>query len=110
MIPHEKLTGQGPRYTRVFGGRLATFILVFCFLLVSCVLSCTLVQAQSAVESTASVSGKVFDPSGAVVMGASVTLHDSERATQQTSTTVDDGSYIFTGLLAGHFAIEITAP
>jgi carboxypeptidase family protein len=58
---------------------------------------------------TASVSGSVVDPSDAVVTGATVILHDTERGTQQTSTTGADGSYTFPGVLPGQYRIEVAA-
>jgi len=61
-------------------------------------------------QSTASISGTVFDPSRAVVAGATVILHDDERGAQQNSATNDDGSYAFPTLPPSHYRLEIHAP
>jgi len=61
-------------------------------------------------QSPASISGTVFDPSGAVVTGATVILHDDERGAQQSSATNADGSYAFPALPPGHYRIEVHAP
>jgi hypothetical protein len=59
---------------------------------------------------TASISGTVFDPSGAVVSGATVILQDTEHRVQPRSATNDDGSYAFPALPPGHYRIEIHTP
>src|SRR6266702_4315300 len=59
---------------------------------------------------TSSISGTIVDPSGAVVAGATVILHDTEHGAHQRSTTNNDGSYTFPALAPGHYYIEIHSP
>jgi hypothetical protein len=58
---------------------------------------------------TASLRGKVFDQSGAVVPRATVTVTGPE-GTPKTTTTKDDGSYSFSGLTAGQYTVQAKAP
>ena len=61
-------------------------------------------------QETASISGTVSDPSGAVVPNAKVTLTQQETGTTQTSTTNGDGLYDVPGLPVGHYTLAVTAP
>ena len=56
----------------------------------------------------AGVSGRVTDPSGAVVAGATITLRDESGKTRQT-TTGTDGSFHLTELPAGRYDLMATA-
>jgi len=56
---------------------------------------------------SATISGTVIDPSGAVVPGAAVNLLCEETGVQQVASTNSDGSYLFSALPAGHYEIEI---
>jgi Carboxypeptidase regulatory-like domain len=56
----------------------------------------------------AGVSGRVTDPSGAVVAGATITLRDASGKTRQT-TTGTDGSFHLTELPAGRYDLMATA-
>ncbi len=58
-------------------------------------------------QSTASISGIVADPSGAVVAGAEVVLHNSGNGAQQVTTVAAEGSYRFANLAPGRYRIEI---
>ena len=96
MTPDKEFLGPTRTCSTVLVGLLAIFSLISC---------------QSALaSSTASISGTVFDPSGAIVAGATVILHDAEHGVQQSSATNDDGSYAFPALPQGHYRIEVTAP
>ncbi len=46
-------------------------------------------------QSSSGVTGTVTDPSGAIVPGATVVLHDTKTNKEQTTVTNDDGSYKF---------------
>ena len=59
--------------------------------------------------STATVSGAVLDPSGAVIPGASVTLQASADGQEQQTVTNGDGSYSFSGVAPGEYRIRIEA-
>ena len=56
----------------------------------------------------AGVSGRITDPSGAVVAGATITLRDGSGKTRQT-TTGTDGSFHLTELPAGRYDLMATA-
>ena len=57
---------------------------------------------------TASVRGRVTDPSGAIVPGASVTL-TAQSGGMQTATASTDGSYEFKNLTPGAYELAVTA-
>lgn len=67
---------------------------------------CTSCAAQA---QTASLRGKVFDQSGALVPQATVTITGPEGP-PKTTTTANDGSYSFSGLTAGRYRIQAKAP
>ena len=67
-------------------------------------------SSSSFASNTASVSGTVVDPSGAVVRAAIVTIRNSDTGVQQSRTTDAEGLYAFPALPAGHYQIEIAAP
>ena len=53
--------------------------------------------------------GKVTDPSGAVVAGASVSLTDHETGVRRNATTGGSGNYAFGGLPFGNYDIVVQA-
>lgn len=63
--------------------------------------------ATAQVSINGSLSGRVVDPSGAAVAGASVTLTNAQNGQQQTATTGDDGVYNFPRLAAGVYSLRI---
>lgn len=56
---------------------------------------------------TAGLKGTVADETGAVVPGIKVTLNG---ATSKTVVTANDGTYSITGLPAGNYTVQVTAP
>src|ERR1035438_464893 len=64
--------------------------------------------ASACAQTTASLSGVVADPSGAVVAGATMILRGS-NGVQKSSTTGGDGSYTFPGLLSGNYRLDVNA-
>ena len=56
----------------------------------------------------AGLSGRITDRSGAIVVGATITLRDASGKTRQT-TTGTDGSFHLTGLPAGQYELIATA-
>ncbi|MCI0628865.1 MAG: carboxypeptidase regulatory-like domain-containing protein [Acidobacteria bacterium] len=56
--------------------------------------------------STASITGVVRDPSGAVVPGAQVTVTQTETQLSRATTTDSDGSFTFTTLPVGSYKLE----
>lgn len=57
----------------------------------------------------AALQGVVFDPTGAAVQGASVTLTDS-RGDMQSTVTGDSGRFAFERVPAGNYQLQIDAP
>ena len=68
------------------------------------------VYGQSSAAFTATLSGRVTDPAGLAVKGATVTLTSPEQGILRTSSTEDAGLYIFTFLPAGVYVLEAKAP
>jgi hypothetical protein len=55
----------------------------------------------------ATISGRVADPSGAVVPGAAVQLQSAERGTLQETTTNSSGIYVFPAVQPGVYHIAV---
>src|SRR5579859_3674679 len=75
--------------------------LFFCLLLLS--------TATTWGQATTSVRGAVTDPSGGAIVGASVTLVNTDSKIERKSSTNEDGSYQFTFLPPGTYKLSITA-
>lgn len=56
------------------------------------------------------ISGTVFDPSGAVVPNAGVSLAGAEGAMTQKAVAGPAGEYRFTNLAAGSYRVEVSSP
>jgi hypothetical protein len=54
--------------------------------------------------------GTVFDPSGAVVPGATVTATDQNTGVTSTAQSTSAGTYVFPNLLIGAYTVEVQAP
>jgi Carboxypeptidase regulatory-like domain/TonB dependent receptor len=65
--------------------------------------------AALAQESTGSIAGKVADPSGAAIAGASVTARDVDRGTVWPTTTNQEGVYSFSRLPIGRYEVKVQA-
>ncbi len=70
------------------------------------IIVCTSWAAQA---QTASLRGKVFDQSGAIVPHATVTLTGPE-GTPKTTSTANDGSYSFSSLTVCQYTVQAKAP
>lgn len=64
--------------------------------------------ASAAAAQLASLRGRVQDPTGAIVPGASIVLSNAGGQTRKT-TGAADGSYLFTGLAPGPYTVEASA-
>ena len=79
-----------------------------------CCLLCCLISAfglnapAGAQVETATLSGTVTDPSGAVIAGAQVRARRIETNTESTSTTNGSGIYLIVGLQPGHYRIFVS--
>jgi Carboxypeptidase regulatory-like domain len=80
-------------------------IIAFCIALVS--LTAPIVWSQT--TTTGGVAGVVTDPSGAVVVDATVTLKDLHRGTTQDAKTNKEGSYRFDLLVPGTYSVSATS-
>jgi hypothetical protein len=60
-------------------------------------------------EVSASITGVVTDPSGAVVMGASVVARDLDRGTTWPTSTNEQGGYLFPRVPAGRYEVKVEA-
>lgn len=56
------------------------------------------------------LSGLVTDASGAVVAGATITLHSSSGAATQIATTSSDGYFALPAVPPGHYDLRVTSP
>ena len=60
--------------------------------------------------SIATVTGRIADPSGAVVVGAQVKITAVDTATVHVAVTDSAGAYSFPSLTIGAYTLEVTAP
>lgn len=72
------------------------------FLLASCFVPAAFSQTE-----TATISGRVSDPSGAMVSGVEVQLENIDQATVREATTDRDGLYTFPSLSPGQYHMTI---
>ncbi len=80
------------------------------FALLSVVFAIAMMAGSAFSQSeTGQITGKVSDANGAVVAGATVTLHSAETGAQRTATTSDDGVYAITNLQPGVYEITVEA-
>jgi Carboxypeptidase regulatory-like domain/TonB-dependent Receptor Plug Domain len=74
-----------------------------------CALGCLLAVAFSASGQQGQLSGFVRDPSGAVIAGATVTIHNVATGSEQTTTTNDAGIYAFPLLPPATYRLMVEA-
>ena len=82
---------------------------LICWLFFALLLPVSNVLAQTATLNGATLNGKISDESGALVPGAKVTLTSSDGIAK-TAVSSGDGSYVFTNLAPGTYAVQATAP
>jgi len=85
--------------------RLARISVVIFFVVL--LISGTSLMAQTA--STGALTGTISDASGAVVVGATVTLTSLDTGQARTTTTMADGTYKFSLLAPGNYRVRIEA-
>ena len=72
-------------------------------------LTCVLLMSAIALGQigTGSITGLVFDPSGAVVANANVIVTDVDRNVPHATRTTDTGAYVVTGLRPGRYSVTV---
>jgi hypothetical protein len=83
--------------TKAFSRYFQGAVLAFCA-------GCTLLSAQNVVL-TGSLSGRVTDESGAIVPGASLTVHNLATGVEQSAGTSHAGLYYFAELMPGTYSV-----
>src|SRR5215831_3630661 len=87
--------------------RLAKFIFGAIVLLVSQSVGAPLLAQQTV--TSASLSGRITDPGGAAVSGASLTATNPETNQKLTTTSNSDGRYYFPYLQVGTYTLDVSA-
>ncbi len=72
------------------------------------VLLLTSISMRAQTASTSTVAGTVFDTSGASVPNAKVELLDKDTEAKATTTTGEDGHYMFSAVRPGNYKITVT--
>ncbi|MBC7929891.1 MAG: carboxypeptidase regulatory-like domain-containing protein, partial [Rubrivivax sp.] len=65
--------------------------------------------AASAQTETGQISGRVSDPNGAVVAGATLIAKSAGTGLERTATTNDEGAYVITNLQPGIYDVTVTS-
>jgi hypothetical protein len=93
---------SGRERSRQLGLLLGALVVLF--------LCCKPLYGQSSAAFTATLSGRVVDPAGLAVKGATVTLTSSDLGVSRTTTSGDTGLYSFTFLPPSVYALETRNP
>jgi Carboxypeptidase regulatory-like domain len=95
-----------------------SFAAVACAALILCLLAAPRATAQAQTSpaitsteapATGNVSGTIVDRDGAVIAKATVTLMQEGAVPPKTTTSDDNGHFVFTDVAAGNFQLKITA-
>jgi hypothetical protein len=92
-------------FVRICRALRRSFCLV-CLLLIPILFSPAMSFAQL---STASINGRVVDPSGAVVPNTSVVLHNVDTSVENTTVSNGAGVYAFLNITPGNYTLKATA-
>ncbi len=95
-----------PRRKR--GGISRRFSLAAVSAAIAVVVPLAALHAQA--SGSASLSGSVYDPSGAAVPNATVLLRNSDGSNEEIARADAAGQYAFRGVPAGRYSIEVRAP
>ncbi len=99
-----------PKTNRSFPARAAWCAAVALTVAVLAPLTAFTLRAQQTAAGTASITGTVFDPTGAVVPGANLTATNSDVSYEVNAVANAVGVYSFTNLPAGHYTLEARVP
>lgn len=86
-------------------GRAGNRGLLYLAILLSALMAAVPAAAQ---YTTASLGGRVVDPSGAAVPGASVTVENTETGLKRSAETGAGGNYLFPALPVGDYQVTVT--
>lgn len=78
-------------------------------LMLICVTVRLLAFAQAG-GSTAEIKGKITDPTGSVIAGATITATDSEKSISRTGSSDENGEYRLLSLPPGNYQLKVEAP
>jgi len=78
------------------------------FLVMLSLFLCTVVSIQAQTAATATISGTITDPQGAVVSGAEVELIDLSTNQSRKQVTNASGQYLFPSILPGSYKVTVT--
>jgi len=85
--------------------RVGLDISLFIFMMLCTALLC--VNRAVAQQATAQITGAITDPTGAVVVGAKITLKNSDTNVARSTTTNKDGDFLFTLVTIGTYELEV---
>jgi len=68
------------------------------------------VPTLKAQEVTASITGRITDQQGAAIVGANVTMKETDRGTEWPTITNGEGIYVFPRLPVGNYDLKVEAP
>jgi TonB family protein len=99
-----------PQTNRSFPARAAWCAAIAFTVAVLAPLTTFTLRAQQAAAGTASITGTVIDPSGAVVPNAALTATNSDVSYEVQAFTNNVGTYTFSNLPGGHYTVEARVP
>lgn len=70
---------------------------------------CLAISALAQQSNTATLSGRITDPAGAVIVGAKVAIVQKNTGAQRETVTNNDGLYVLPGLSPGEYDVKISA-
>jgi Carboxypeptidase regulatory-like domain len=79
-----------------------------CFLTLILLIATAIISAQS--TTTGAITGRVVDPTMAVIRNATVTLKNRGTGAVQTTATGSSGTYLFAFLDPGNYTVSTSAP
>jgi hypothetical protein len=72
-------------------------------------LMCLCALTAQAQQTTATLSGRVYDPNGALIPATQIIVRQKETGIQRETRTNDEGLYVVTNLAAGEYEVEAQA-
>lgn len=81
----------------------------FCLAALVMIMFCLVLPVRAQQSATASLSGRVTDPVGAVIVSARVVIEQSSTGFRREIATNSEGIYVITSIPAGEYAVTIKA-